>query len=273
MKGTGLFSGVGMLEMVTTIVLLLFLCLASKLNFFTPDSNPALRFCAPSLTPSLLLGCDDLGRDVVLSLIGASGRTLLWSTLALTLSFSVAAGLSLLTTGSLTGIAVHRLLLQSWLTLHPFLFLLLGLAILGPSPGAAVVLVALVRVPIVTRNLQGMLIPLMREPFYEAVRALGAGPTRRLAHVILAGYPSLRAYAGLEIAETSVFISSLSFLGLSASLDKPDLGLLMARNLRYLPGSSIPLAGAVVAFIILLFLILRLSSFSLSLLARSNNGR
>lgn len=220
----------GKIGLILTIAIVLLSLLAPILHPYDPatDRNFAARLKPPSAEH--WFGTDGLGRDILV-LVWYSMRT------------SLAVGLISVGLGLIVGLILGLVAgyfrgkidtLISWLTdiLLAFPSILLAIAIVtvtGPSLQSVMLAVAIIQIPIYIRLTRSMVLSLREQEFVQAVKALGASPTRIILNHILPGTLSpLIVQATLSIGTATLEAAGLGFLGLGAQPPTPELGTMLA---------------------------------------------
>ncbi|MEJ2539043.1 MAG: ABC transporter permease [Gemmatimonadota bacterium] len=198
-----------------------------------------LALLAPALAPFDPMAPGDLGRDVLLSpggehLLGTDqlGRDV-WSRLLfgarVSLSIAVAAvtlsvGLGVLLGGAAgyLGGWVDTLVMRTVdviLAIPRLVLLVAVIALLRPSPGAIVLLLAATQWPAPARLVRAEILSLRERDFVEAARALGFSRWRILfRHLIPNALAPVLVAATLGVGHTVILEAGLSFLGLGVPL-------------------------------------------------------
>jgi peptide/nickel transport system permease protein len=220
----------GKIGFILTIIIVLLAFLAPILYPYDPatDRNFQARLQPPS--PEHLFGTDGLGRDILV-LVWYGVRTSLTVGLV-----SVGLGLIIgLLLGLIAGYFRGQIeIIIGWVTdiLLAFPSILLAIAIVtvtGPSLQSVMVAVAAVQVPIYIRLTRSMVLSLREQEFVQAVKALGANPTRILFyHILPASLGPLVVQATLSIGTATLEAAGLGFLGLGAQPPTPELGTMLA---------------------------------------------
>ncbi|AWN47567.1 peptide ABC transporter permease [Methylobacterium terrae] len=208
---------------------------------------------APPLTGSHILGTDPLGRDVAARLLMAGRISLMVGVLAMLLStvagtlVGVVAGYR----GGLVGAVLMRTV-DGFLA-FPSIFLVLALAaLLKPTPGMIVVIIALTKWMEVARIVEAEVRSLKEREFVHASRMLGLGSAHIMFREILpnAMGPIIVA-ASLTVARAILLEAYISFLGYGIQPPLPSWGNMLNGAQQYLasapwlaiiPGAAITLA-------------------------------
>jgi peptide/nickel transport system permease protein len=221
-----------------SLVLLLFLValLAPFISPHDPIAVNADNGYLPPLSPSHLLGTDELGRDLF-------SRVLWGARVSLPVAFvAVAVGLF---AGGVIGLisgyfgGVFDLLLMRLIdALLAFPALILAIAIvaaLGPDLRNAMIAIGIVAIPVYARLVRALVLQLRQMEFVAATRSLGATPMRIiLRHLI----PNLLNPIIVQVSLSAGFAilaeATLSFLGLGAQVPTPDWGQMINTGATFL---------------------------------------
>lgn len=220
----------GKIGLVLTVALVAIALLAPLLYPYDPttDRDYLARLKPPSLEH--LFGTDGLGRDLLV---------LVWYGVRISLAvgaISVALGLLV---GVLLGLIAGYWrgpldTVIGWVTdiLLAFPSILLAIAIvtvIGPSLKGVMLAVGIVQIPIYIRLTRSMVLSLREQEFVQAVKALGAEPTRILfRHILPASLAPIVVQATLSIGTATLEAAGLGFLGLGAQPPTPELGTILS---------------------------------------------
>jgi peptide/nickel transport system permease protein len=220
------------------LVALLFLValLAPVISPHNPLAVAPDQAYLPPLSPSHLLGTDELGRDLL-------SRALWGARVSLPVAFvAVAVGLVV---GGLIGLLcgyrgrLTDLLLMRFIdALLAFPALILAVAIvaaLGPSLTNAMIAIGVVAIPTYARLVRGQVLQLRKMEFVTATRSVGASPLRLVFRHIV---PNLLNPVIVQVSLSAGFAilaeATLSFLGLGAQVPTPDWGQMINAGARFL---------------------------------------
>ena len=187
-------------------------------------------------SPSLPLGADYLGRDVLSRLLHG-GLSVIWIGGAATLlAYLVGA-----TVGLVAGYRrslVDPLLMRSVDVLIAFpalLVLLLLVAGLGSQIWVLVVGVALVQVPPISRIVRAATLEASTHGYVEAAEGRGESTPQILLREVLPNVaPVVLADFGIRFGFSIILIASVNYLGLGLNPPAADWGLMIAENQQYI---------------------------------------
>lgn len=192
------------------------------------------------------MGTDHLGRD-------------LWSRLVWGTRIAMQAALTVialaLTAGTLLGIVaawssrrIERLVLIGFDVVTAFPSILLALAmvaVLGPSLGNVILIVAITLVPHFGRVARAQALAVRQTPFIEAERGLGASPARiLLVHLLPNIMGPLVVLASMDVPVVITIEAGLSFLGVGVRPPRASWGTLLYDGYSYLEQSLWPVLFA-----------------------------
>jgi peptide/nickel transport system permease protein len=219
-------------------VALLFLValLAPVISPHDPIATEPDNAYLPPLSPSHLLGTDELGRDLL-------SRALWGARVSLPVAF-VAVGVGLIVGGLIGLVSGFRghltdlLLMRLIDALLAFPALILAIAIvaaLGANLTNAMVAIGVVAVPVYARLVRGQVLQLREMEFITATRSLGATPLRLVFRHLV---PNLLNPIIVQVSLSAGFAilaeATLSFLGLGAQVPTPDWGQMINSGTRFL---------------------------------------
>jgi peptide/nickel transport system permease protein len=232
-----------------------FLALFGKL--IVPQ-DPAAQNLADTLTkPSSAhwLGTDALGRDIFSRLL-VGARSALEGPLAIAVISMIVGNILGLYSGYRGGIG--DTLLMRWvdfmLAVPTLLVIIVIAGALGSSYWLAVLVLALLSIPVDARIVRGATLEQVPRPYVEAARTLGVSDRRIMFLHIWPNVSAIAvANAFLIFAGSLVALAGLSFLGLGAPPGTPDWGQMLGENQTLLfanpwavlaPGAAIVVTAA-----------------------------
>lgn len=238
------------------VLLVLIALLAPVIAPHSTDAIDAkLIFAPPNVSHPF--GSDDLGRDVFSRVLFAYRTSLSIAIGSVLLALVVAVPIGTLA-GYLGG-WVDLVLMRAIDLLLAFPALLLAIsliAILGPGNVVAMIAIAIVYVPIITRVMRSSVLVVRGQPYVLGARTRGASHIAIIrGHVLPNALGPTLVQASVLTAFAIVIEAALSFLGLGAQPPTPELGLMLAEGSNYISRApwvevfpAIALAVSVLAF-------------------------
>lgn len=221
------------------------------------DNDLSLAMQAPG--PSLLLGADDQGRDMITRLLYGLRLTLVIGASAVLLGGSVGAALGLLAGFYrwLDGLIMRCM--EVMLSFPAILFGLAIAAIFGPGVLAVVLALSVATVPLTARIVRASAAVEMARDYIEAARAVGMGDARLIwRHLAPNCASALVVFATLRFGQVILLGAALSFLGLGAQPPTAELGAMASQGRTFLffaPHIAV-LPCAVIFVVVLVFNVL-----------------
>lgn len=183
-----------------------------------------------------LLGTDHLGRDMLSRLIWGSRVSLVvgLSVVLLAGAFGVLVGLMAGYHGGRVDAALMRFV-DTVLAFPSLLLALIFLAVVGPSLGSVIAVLALTNWMVYARVTRSVVLSARQLPYVEAAEMVGGRPARVIFRHILPNLVSpLLTLAILEFANVVLAEAALSFLGLGIQPPASSWGLDVAAGKDYL---------------------------------------
>ena len=226
------------------VLLLVVIVAALGAPFLAPygydDQNLINRMKPPAWTDGGTwahpLGTDPLGRDI-LSRIIYSART----SLGIAATSVIVAGLFGVAIGLLSGYyrgwvdAVTMRLADVQLSFPYLLLAIAVMALLQPSIGNLILVLALRSWVVYARTVRGSVLTVKEQEFVEGARALGATDWRIIfRHLTPNVLTPVIIISSFQLAELIIAESSLSFLGLGVQPPTPSWGSMLSQGREYL---------------------------------------
>jgi len=201
--------------------------------FFAPHS-PTEFAAVPYAHPShaVLLGADNLGRDV-LSRFLWGGRSILGLSLLAT-ALGLVLGVSIGLVAAYARSFLDDVLMRAMDVILAFPSIVLALVVvstIGPKLWLLVLVVGVTTMPRVARVTRGASLEIVERDFVQAAEVLGESRTKILFGEILPSITSpLMVEASLRLTYSIGLIAGLSFLGFGLQPPKADWGLMINEN-------------------------------------------
>lgn len=219
------------------------------------ETNFSNRF-AP-MSRSHPLGTDNLGRDVF-------ARILHGSRLSIGMAVSATAGITVL--GLLLGLVagmygrfVETVIMRSvdvLLALPTLILALVVVGLLGQGLRNLLITIVLVQWPRYARLVRGMTLKIREQEFVEAARAVGASrPRIMFRHVSPNLIGPTVVFSTIDMGNTLLAVSGLSFLGFGVGPPTPEWGAMLAEARGFLDRAPLLLAwpGLAITLMVLAF--------------------
>lgn len=189
----------------------------------------------PPGTPGHLLGTDDLGRDHLARLLFA-GRISLgigFGSAILTMTIGLSIGIFTGFYGGITDDIVNWMI--TTMDSIPALFLLLIISsVLQPSPGALVIVLAIIGWTGVTRLVRGETLAMRNREFIISARSIGASDWRIMfVHILPNLFSIVIVTLAINVGTLILTESGLSFLGVGVKPPTPTWGNMLTNAQNY----------------------------------------
>jgi peptide/nickel transport system permease protein len=211
-------------------------CFVGPLLYHTDQTHPNLLQLNQPPSSDHLLGTDDLGYDVLGRLM-VGGQTALVIGMAaavLATGFGVVWG----AVSGFVGGPVDTLMMRvvdTFMSIPPLFLLLVLAAIVTPSVGILILVVALVAWLYPARLIRGETLLLRERDYVAVVRVLGGSNTRILTrHIIPNTIGTIMVNVTFQVADAILLIASLSFLGLGVPPPATNWGAMLTNGVQYI---------------------------------------
>lgn len=249
------------LHMLVLVSIGLLLIVALFADVIAPH-DPRAFVGVPLEGPSrqLLLGADEIGRDVFSRIIHGSRVSLYVGFFATMIA--VVVGMPMGLASGYYGGWFDTLMMRitdGLLAFPPIILAMATVAVLGPSLRNTIIAIGVVQIPRFSRLLRAMALSIKEQEYVSAARVLGAGNAYIIARSVAPN--SLRVVLvqfSLTFATAVITEAALSFLGLGAQPPLPSWGLMLNIGRQVMSANAIyPLAAGIAIFItVLLFTLL-----------------
>jgi len=228
------------LASLVVIVLIVLFCFVGPLIYHTDQSHTNLSdvLCQPS--GQHLLGCDNVGYDVL-------GRLMLGGQTSI--EVGVAAALVAVLFGTLYGAlagfiggftdSVMMRLVDAGLSIPYITVLIILSVIFHPNKPVMVFVIAVFYWLGVARLVRGETLTLRTREYVQAVKVLGGGNRRAIVrHIVPNAIGTIIVQATFAVADSIIILAGLGFLGLGVQPPATDWGSMLSGGLTYLQSSQ-----------------------------------
>ena len=194
-----------------------------------PYQSAMLKRLKPIGTPGLLLGSDELGRDMLSRLIVGARLSLFIGITPVICAFGIGAAIGIL--AGYAGGLVNTGVMRTIDVFYAFPSVLLAIAlsgVLGAGVVNSLISLTIVFIPQIARVAESVTTQVRGRDYVEAARASGANAlTIVRVHVLGNVLGPVFVYATSLIAVSMILASGLSFLGLGVKPPEPEWGLML----------------------------------------------
>lgn len=182
------------------------------------------------------LGTDEQGRDILSGILYGLRVSLLVAIVATAVAMAIGVAVGIYAGwigGRVESILMRIVDLQ--LSFPSILVALMLMAAFGRGIDKVIIALIIVQWAYYARTVRGTALSENRKDYIDAARGLGL-PTHRILfkHLLPNCIPPLLVISTVQIANTIVLESSLSFLGIGVPITQPSLGLLIANGYDYM---------------------------------------
>lgn len=196
-----------------------------------------------------VMGTDHLGRDIFARLVYGARIALITAVPGVLIAALVGLTFGVLA-GYLGGWVESGVLIvtDTFQAFPAILFALALLALIGPSTGSVIVVIAIAFAPGYARVIRAQVLALKTQPFVDASRALGAGDLRLIgAHILPNVIAPLMILLAMDVAGAITIEAGLSFLGLGVQPPTPSWGVVLSDGFARIRQSPWPVLFASLA--------------------------
>lgn len=216
------------------LVIVLLIVLIAAIGPFVAPYSPTQFVTAPygPTSSHVLLGGDELGRDVLSRFLNGGYVILILATLATVLGVGLGAILGIMA-GYRRGVADELIMrsLDVLLCFPSVVFALMLMAVVGPKLWLIVLAVALTHIPQVARTMRGAAVQLTGREFVAYAEALGTRTPRVVSGELFPNVTApLMVELGLRMTWSIGIVASLGFLGFGRQPPAADWGLMINEN-------------------------------------------
>ncbi len=218
------------------VIFIILFCFVGPIIYKTQQVTVTLTnsYCTPSA--SHLLGCDNLGYDVVGRLMQGGQSSLevgLAAAFVACLFGSIYGAVSGFSGGIVDSILMR--IVDAMLSI-PFIFVLIILAVLiHPSRLTMIAFIAATYWPGPARLVRGETLSLRTREYVAAVKVAGGRSSRAvMRHIIPNAIGTIIVQATFAVADSIIILSGLGFLGFGIQLPQTDWRGMLSNGLKYL---------------------------------------
>ena len=237
-------SRTGMLGLIIVLLVALMAIFAPFLAMHDPAKTDIMNRLVPPFwldggNTSYPLGTDNLGRDVLSRIIYGSRVSLLVGISAVLLAGAIGIVMGLLAGyyGKAWDFLIMRLV-DSFLAIPSILFMLIVLAVMGPSLSTLILVLGGTTWVVYARMVRSETLSVKERDYVQSAKAIGALDFRIIVKYILPNViSSFIVIATLNVATTIIMEASLSFLGLGIQPPDVSWGLMLSDGREYIATS------------------------------------
>ena len=222
------------------IVFILLFCFVGPHIYHTDQvhTNLQLYMCTPS--GQHLLGCNDLGYDIMGRLM-VGGQTSLEVGLA-TAAVAVLFGTIYGAIAGFTGGFVDSLMMRivdAGLSLPSLMVIIILSVVFHPTPVVIIFIIAVFYWFGVARVVRGETLALRNREYVQAVKVIGGRPIRSvLRHIVPNAIGTIIVQVTFAVADSIITLSVLGFLTLGVAPPNTDWGSMLQGGLTYIQGGN-----------------------------------
>jgi oligopeptide transport system permease protein len=221
---------------LSVVVVVVLLAVFARITFafhlpFLPDylKQNTAHSDAPFFSPGHILGTDYLGRDLLSRLLYGAGISLTIGVVTQVIYLVIGAAIGL--TSGYFGGRVDNLLMRFvdvWYAFPDLLFLLVVVAVFGPSLLTIFVAIGLIYWVDLARLIRGQVLSIKEKEFVEGARAAGSGPLKIvLRHLVPNSLGPIIVSLTFGIPRAIFLEATLSFLGAGLTPPTPSWGIMI----------------------------------------------
>jgi peptide/nickel transport system permease protein len=228
------------LASVILVVLIILFCFVGPLIYKTDQSHTNLGdvLCQPS--GKHLLGCDNVGYDVLgrLMIAGQTSIEVGVAAAIVAVLFGTLYGALSGFIGGFTDSAMMRLV-DAGLSIPYITILIILSVIFHPNKAVMVFVIAVFYWLGVARLVRGETLTLRTREYVQAVKVLGGGNRRAIVrHIVPNAIGTIIVQATFAVADSIIILAGLGFLGLGVQPPATDWGSMLSGGLQYLQSSQ-----------------------------------
>lgn len=223
---------------IATVIVTIFLAAGALAPLLAPYDPKKIHMRDRLQGPShaYWLGTDEYGRDLLSRVI--FGARIAFQAGVIAVAIAMAGGVLLGLIAGYFGGKIDYSLSRLIEGMQAFPVVLLAIAITavwGPSVRHAMVSIGIATIPDFARITRGVVLPTKEQPYVEAARVLGCGDPRILRTAILPNcLPAITVLLSFSVANSILYESALSFLGLGAQPPQPSWGTMLSTAKSYM---------------------------------------